>query len=88
MLPSKIPQARVLTYDWNANYAEDASADRFLGHANALLHRLQLDRRVNVWYLFLLLIQIDDYRTDTTPLGPIRTSSRLHCFLFWRTTLS
>ncbi|KAI1357149.1 hypothetical protein F5Y08DRAFT_324892 [Xylaria arbuscula] len=47
MLPSKIPQARILTYDWNANYAEDASADRFQGHANALLNRLQQNRRDN-----------------------------------------
>ncbi|KAJ3558196.1 hypothetical protein NPX13_g9759 [Xylaria arbuscula] len=47
MLPSKIPQARILTYDWNANYAEDASADRFLGHAEVLLNRLQQNRRDN-----------------------------------------
>ncbi|KAK8106646.1 hypothetical protein PG999_010005 [Apiospora kogelbergensis] len=25
MLPAVIPQARILTYDWNASYAEDAS---------------------------------------------------------------
>ncbi|KAI8623482.1 ARM repeat-containing protein [Xylariaceae sp. FL1651] len=47
MLPSVVPKARILTYDWNANYAENASGDRFLGHAEALLNRLQQNRRAN-----------------------------------------
>ncbi|KAJ2986541.1 hypothetical protein NUW58_g4975 [Xylaria curta] len=40
MLPSVIPNARILTYDWNANYDKTASSDIFLGHADALLDRI------------------------------------------------
>ncbi|KAI1357119.1 hypothetical protein F5Y08DRAFT_347314, partial [Xylaria arbuscula] len=47
MLPSVVPEARILTYDWNANYTKDASKDRFLGHAEVLLNRLQQNRRDN-----------------------------------------
>lgn len=44
MLPHHTPNARILTYDWNANYDEDASGDIFLGHADGLLDRLRVDR--------------------------------------------
>ncbi|EXU98174.1 ankyrin repeat protein [Metarhizium robertsii] len=44
MLPRSMPNSRILTYDWNANYAADASSDKFLGHADALLDRIYVDR--------------------------------------------
>ncbi|RGP63215.1 ankyrin repeat [Fusarium longipes] len=40
MLPSSMPHARILTYDWNANYDTTASSDKFLGHADTLLDRV------------------------------------------------
>lgn len=45
MLPAKLPESRILTYDWNANIVGDASQDRLLGHAETLLERLDLDRQ-------------------------------------------
>lgn len=45
MLPAKQPESRIMTYDWNANIVGDASQDRFLGHAETLLERLDLDRQ-------------------------------------------
>lgn len=44
MLPSKIPAARIFTYDWNANFDLDASAQGLLGHADALLEKLHICR--------------------------------------------
>jgi hypothetical protein len=44
MLPSSLPDARILTYDWNANYDTSASSDRFLGHADTLLDRVYVNR--------------------------------------------
>ncbi|KAH6967166.1 hypothetical protein EDB82DRAFT_542181 [Fusarium venenatum] len=44
MLPSSMPYARILTYDWNANYDITASSDRFLGHADTLLDRVYVHR--------------------------------------------
>lgn len=44
MLPATLPESRILTYDWNANIVGDASQDRFLGHAETLLERLDIDR--------------------------------------------
>ena len=37
MLPAAIPEARIFTYDWNANYFKDAPMQTVLGHANNLL---------------------------------------------------
>ncbi|RDW64629.1 hypothetical protein BP6252_10280 [Coleophoma cylindrospora] len=37
MLPAAIPEARIFTYDWNANYFKDAPVTRLLGHADTLL---------------------------------------------------
>ncbi|KAI0862783.1 hypothetical protein F4860DRAFT_512383 [Xylaria cubensis] len=44
MLPSFIPDSRILTYDWNAHYVKDASKDRFLGHADTLLEHIFQNR--------------------------------------------
>lgn len=44
MLPSVIPDARIFTYDWNANYDHNSSADILLGHADGLLERLYIER--------------------------------------------
>ena len=37
MLPAAVPQARIYTYDWNANYFQDAPVQTLFGHANNLL---------------------------------------------------
>ena len=37
MLPAAVPDARIYTYDWNANYFEDAPVQTLLGHADNLL---------------------------------------------------
>jgi hypothetical protein len=37
MLPAALPEARIFTYDWNANYAEGAPVQTLLGHADTLL---------------------------------------------------
>ena len=44
MLPAAMPEARILTYDWNSNYDRTASRERLFGHADALLERLSRDR--------------------------------------------
>ncbi|KAF5563845.1 ankyrin repeat [Fusarium napiforme] len=44
MLPAKMPQARVLTYDWNANYDKMASQETMRNHADTLLERVHLNR--------------------------------------------
>ncbi|RYP53830.1 hypothetical protein DL768_001281 [Monosporascus sp. mg162] len=44
MLPKVIPNARIFTYDWNAGYEKGAATDILLGHADALLHRLHVER--------------------------------------------
>ncbi|KAF5595993.1 ankyrin repeat [Fusarium pseudocircinatum] len=44
MLPAKMPQARVLTYDWNANYDKTASKETMRNHADTLLERVHLNR--------------------------------------------
>lgn len=48
MLPRSMPNSRILTYDWNANYDASASSDKFLGHADALLDRIHVDREDTV----------------------------------------
>ncbi|KAH8748415.1 hypothetical protein F5883DRAFT_239074 [Diaporthe sp. PMI_573] len=44
MLPAIIPNARIFTYDWNANFHQDASAQGLLGHADDLLETLHIRR--------------------------------------------
>ncbi|KAI6080921.1 hypothetical protein F4821DRAFT_250494 [Hypoxylon rubiginosum] len=45
MLPEAMPEARVMTYDWNADYDRTASSDIFLGHADTLLDRIHINRK-------------------------------------------
>ncbi|KAK4038303.1 hypothetical protein C8A01DRAFT_17605, partial [Parachaetomium inaequale] len=45
MLPAVMPDARILTYDWNANYDKSASSDTFSGHAQTLLDRIYVNRK-------------------------------------------
>ncbi|RYO74782.1 hypothetical protein DL766_009322 [Monosporascus sp. MC13-8B] len=37
MLPAVVPEARIFTYDWDANYFENAPVQTLLGHADKLL---------------------------------------------------
>ncbi|KAI1159455.1 hypothetical protein F5B18DRAFT_636937 [Nemania serpens] len=37
MLPAVVPEARIFTYDWNANYFENAPVQTLLSHAENLL---------------------------------------------------
>nr|CDP26075.1 Putative kinesin light chain [Podospora anserina S mat+] len=37
MLPAALPEARIFTYDWNANLLKDAPVQTLLGHADTLL---------------------------------------------------
>ena len=48
MLPSKLPEAKVWTYDWNANYHHHAPVNTLLGHGDTLL-RLLLEQRREVY---------------------------------------
>jgi len=45
MLAAAVPQARIFTYDWNANYFKDAPVHTLLGHADNLLSLLTESRR-------------------------------------------
>ncbi|EWG50754.1 hypothetical protein FVEG_16687 [Fusarium verticillioides 7600] len=47
LLPSVIPNARILCYDWLSNYRHDASQKRFDDHAATLLKVLNDDRDMN-----------------------------------------
>jgi hypothetical protein len=38
MLPAVIPNARIFTYDWDANYFRDAAVETLLGHGKTLLN--------------------------------------------------
>ncbi|EWG36099.1 hypothetical protein FVEG_00256 [Fusarium verticillioides 7600] len=44
MLPSQMPQARILTYDWNANYDKTASKETMRAHADTLLEDIHKNR--------------------------------------------
>ncbi|CAH0031463.1 unnamed protein product [Clonostachys rhizophaga] len=44
MLPYVIPEARIFTYDWNANVNSDAADQGLFGHANSLLEELHMLR--------------------------------------------
>ncbi|KAI6749313.1 hypothetical protein HG530_015152 [Fusarium avenaceum] len=45
MLPARMSQARILTYDWNANYDKTASEQTMLDHADDLLVKVLMNRR-------------------------------------------
>ncbi|KAK0741212.1 P-loop containing nucleoside triphosphate hydrolase protein [Schizothecium vesticola] len=45
MLPAALPEARIFTYDWNANYFEDAPVQTLLGHADTLLRLIVAEGR-------------------------------------------
>ena len=47
MLPAMIPEARIFTYDWNANTVNDAAVEDLLGHGKTLLDKLE-QKRYNV----------------------------------------
>lgn len=50
MLPSKIPEARILRYDWDGNYCQDASTDTNLGQAANLLESIvYLQQKVTIF---------------------------------------
>ncbi|KAH8894691.1 hypothetical protein GQ53DRAFT_821051 [Thozetella sp. PMI_491] len=44
MLPAAVPEARIFTYDWNANYFQDATVQTLLGRADTLLALLAAER--------------------------------------------
>ncbi|KAI0446725.1 hypothetical protein F4803DRAFT_449217 [Xylaria telfairii] len=44
MLPSRIPTARIFTYDWNSKYDNSAAEEKLLGHADDLLRSLTMER--------------------------------------------
>ncbi|RSL89781.1 hypothetical protein CEP51_001076 [Fusarium floridanum] len=44
MLPSVLPDCRILTYDWNANIDKGAATQSLRGHATTLLDKLHIDR--------------------------------------------
>jgi hypothetical protein len=37
MLPAAVPHAKIFTYDWDANYFQDAPVETLLGHGETLL---------------------------------------------------
>ncbi|KAI1839817.1 hypothetical protein JX266_013975, partial [Neoarthrinium moseri] len=47
MLPHKIPNARIFTYDWNANIDRGAAADGLLGFADGFLEELHMQKSEN-----------------------------------------
>ncbi|KAI1082000.1 hypothetical protein F5B20DRAFT_534045 [Whalleya microplaca] len=44
MLPSVLKNARIFTYDWNANFDNAAENQSLTGHANSLLNKLRIMR--------------------------------------------
>jgi hypothetical protein len=48
MLPSIIPQARIFTYDWNANTFSNAATEDLPDHAKTFLDKLLEERGQNV----------------------------------------
>jgi len=48
MLPGYIPEARILTYDWNANYDKEASVATLKDQGARLLDMISADRRQKV----------------------------------------
>ena len=47
MLPAIIPEARIFTYNWNANYYDEAAVQSLLNHADGLLLDLDLYQKLN-----------------------------------------
>ncbi|KAI1298386.1 hypothetical protein F5Y03DRAFT_270641 [Xylaria venustula] len=45
MLPSAIPNSRILTNDYNASYTTGASEETLTGHAVTLLYQLDVNRK-------------------------------------------
>jgi hypothetical protein len=41
MLPKLVPNARILTYDWNANTFSKAAVEDLFGHARTFLRQLE-----------------------------------------------
>lgn len=48
MLPAQLPRARVLTYEWNAEFDRGASTDIFAGYADTLLSQIHIHREDHV----------------------------------------
>lgn len=48
MLPTDFPEARIFTYDWNANSFENAPVQTLLGHADTLLGLIAESRGSNL----------------------------------------
>lgn len=44
MLPRVIPNARIFTYDWNANTFSNAAVEDIFGHAKTLLLKIDQER--------------------------------------------
>ncbi|RDW57811.1 hypothetical protein BP5796_12612 [Coleophoma crateriformis] len=44
MMPAAVPEARIYTYDWDANCFDDAPVHTLLGHADNLLARIARER--------------------------------------------
>ncbi|KAF7524554.1 hypothetical protein G7054_g11381 [Neopestalotiopsis clavispora] len=44
MLPQKIPNARIFTYDWNTNIERDAATDGLLAFADGFLEALHIEK--------------------------------------------
>jgi hypothetical protein len=61
MLPSKIPNSRIFTYDWNANYDKDAATEGLLGHADSFLRKVHMQRSDVSLLTMLSLYFLTDY---------------------------
>ena len=48
MLPDRIPNSRIMTYDWNATVRKDVSDMTLANEAVRLIKTIQLDRREKV----------------------------------------
>lgn len=57
MLPSVIPDCRILSYNWSGNYAGNIAKIRFIGEADTMLNRIHEERKKVVscpnyhWYV-------------------------------------
>lgn len=80
MLPDIIPEVRVFTYDYNANYHAEAPVETLLGHADTLLKLVNYQRQqVGLHHHFRIGLAINH------GVGPVNTqASDLHCFLLRR----
>ena len=78
MLPDIIPEGRIFTYDYNANYTE-APVETLLGHADTLLNLIHYERTSVKFTLSFIDPIITEYRTGS--VDP--QASNLYCFLLW-----